>query len=125
MPRRRRPNPATIQTSLPPVSPPTSPTGMVDLTYYEVEKIFRKRRLRLPLREQALAKATQKPSNQAPPEPQPGPSRSLSPRPQTLLERINQQIKAQTIPKPTPVEVRFTTSTPRQRSKNYPGIENK
>ncbi|KZR98950.1 Uncharacterized protein APZ42_005396, partial [Daphnia magna] len=42
MPRRRRPNPATIQTSSPPVSPPTSPTGVVDLTYYEVEKIFRK-----------------------------------------------------------------------------------
>lgn len=81
---------------------------------------IRKEKEKLRLQEEALAKTTQKPSSQAPsPEPQPGPSKIPTLRPQTLLERINQEIKAQTIPKPVPIATRSTASTPR---KLYPRI---
>ncbi|KZS05426.1 Uncharacterized protein APZ42_031386, partial [Daphnia magna] len=68
------------------------------------ESQIKKEREKLRIREQALAKATQRPMDQTPPpEAQPGISKILSPRPQTLLERINQEIKAQSLPKPTPI----------------------
>ncbi|KAK4021815.1 hypothetical protein OUZ56_003724 [Daphnia magna] len=59
-----------------------------------------KEKEKLILKEKARAKATKKPAAPvlAPAEPQPGTSKSS--RPQTLLEKIYQEIKAQTIPKP-------------------------
>ncbi|KZR97808.1 Uncharacterized protein APZ42_007113, partial [Daphnia magna] len=69
--------------------------------------LIRKEKEKLRLREEALEKTTV----QVPPEPQPGTSKQ---RP-TLLEKINQDIRAQTIPKPLPLEVRSTASTPRRR----------
>lgn len=72
---------------------------------------IRKEKEKLRLREQALVTATQKTTVRVPLEPQPGPSRQ---RP-TLLEKINQEIRAQMIPKPLPIEVRSTASTPKQR----------
>ncbi|KAK4012153.1 hypothetical protein OUZ56_021252 [Daphnia magna] len=69
--------------------------------------LIRKEKEKLRLREEALQKTTV----QTQPDPQPGPSKQ---RP-TLLEKINQDIRAQTIPKPLPLEVRSTASTPRRR----------
>ncbi|KAK4037444.1 hypothetical protein OUZ56_029477 [Daphnia magna] len=73
--------------------------------------LIRKEREKLRLREEALATAAKKKTVQTPPEPQPVPSKQ---RP-TLLEKINLEIKAQTIPKPLPIEVRSVASTPRRR----------
>ncbi|KAI9558516.1 hypothetical protein GHT06_015304 [Daphnia sinensis] len=72
---------------------------------------IRKEKERLKIREEALAKASR---GDGPPR-DPLPSTSKSPRWPTLLERINREIKEQTIPKPVPVEVRSTASTPRKR----------
>ncbi|KAI9552430.1 hypothetical protein GHT06_022796 [Daphnia sinensis] len=61
---------------------------------------IRKEKERLRLREEALARASKPDIPQ--PEPQPGPS--TSPRRPTILERINREIREQTVPKPIPVE---------------------
>ncbi|KZS04104.1 Uncharacterized protein APZ42_033037 [Daphnia magna] len=66
--------------------------------YILVASFIRKGKEKLRLRGQALA--AQKTVVQIPPESQPGTSRQ---RP-TLLEKINQDIRAQTIPKPIPIE---------------------
>ncbi|KZS20652.1 Uncharacterized protein APZ42_012584 [Daphnia magna] len=76
---------------------------------------IRKEKEKIRFHEQTLAKATQKSVVQTPPKPQPGPSKITLPRPQTLLERINRDIKAQTIPKLLPIEIRSTASRPRKR----------
>ncbi|KAI9556112.1 hypothetical protein GHT06_018684 [Daphnia sinensis] len=72
---------------------------------------IRKEKERLKLREEALPKA----SKLDIPEPEPQPRPSTSPRRPTLLERINKEIREQTIAKPVPLEVRSTASTPRRR----------
>ncbi|KAI9562431.1 hypothetical protein GHT06_009861 [Daphnia sinensis] len=72
---------------------------------------IRKEKERLKIREEALAKASR---GNSPPR-DPLPSTSKSPRRPTFLDRINREIKEQTIPKPVPVEVRSTASTPRKR----------